>query len=294
MVFAGSGLTMWNEKISTNRYYTLPRKFLTGVTILGSGCIFLLSCLSIGWWKTKRLSAFKSAVNLFTDRVKSSRAKRNPLYDLYFPPGCTVGSNVQKALLFYPELLVDHTAYAPIISKMTDAGILVVVANLEPLRTPTRFTGVSKKEAENILFEVGTLLGIQIEEWIIGGHGQGAVSASELVGVIPTISRFFIWGSMQCRNLSKSNFSVLVVNATNDNIARMLQTEESFKKKLPSKTTYYAIQGGNHSGFGHYGPQLFPTKENDRSITIDEQQKQCVEQTLDFILQHEQSVKKED
>jgi len=45
------------------------------------------------------------------------------------------------------------------------------------------------------------------------------------------------------------------------------------------------IVGGNHAGFGHYGPQLFPRRDLERTISLDEQQAKIVKWTTDFILE---------
>ena len=36
----------------------------------------------------------------------------------------------------------------------------------------------------------------------------------------------------------------------------------------------YMIEGGNHCGFAHYGPQSWPAKDAPRDITLEEQQAQ--------------------
>ena len=64
---------------------------------------------------------------------------------MYCPLDCAIGSHVSKAILFYSGTFVDHTTYS-IMSKLSDKRILFV----------------------------GRFLGIQVDEWILGGHGFGA------------------------------------------------------------------------------------------------------------------------
>jgi hypothetical protein len=63
-------------------------------------------------------------------------------------------------------------------------------------------------------------------------------------------------------DLSEWTGPVLSLSASED---RVVDTEnfESGKERLPSATVYFDIDGGNHSGFGSYGPQ-----EDDGEATI--------------------------
>ena len=42
--------------------------------------------------------------------------------------------------------------------------------------------------------------------------------------------------------------------------------------RCPPCTETFVIEGGNHAGFGHYGPQTFPFNDGDRTIPLEEQQ----------------------
>ena len=68
--------------------------------------------------RTKRLKAFPSAVNEFTDRVNTGRAKRNLGYEVFFPSNVSIGDSIDKAFIFYPEILVDHMAYSKVLGSL--------------------------------------------------------------------------------------------------------------------------------------------------------------------------------
>jgi len=55
-------------------------------------------------------------------------------------------------------------------------------------------------------------------------------------------------------NLLDQTIDVLSITATEDKILNWGKYESS-KNNLPSDTVYNSIEGGNHSGFGNYGPQ---------------------------------------
>ena len=73
-------------------------------------------------------------MNTLTECVKNGQATRNHGYDIYLPPSCTIGSQVWKSILFYPRALADHTAYAVMMSNLSDQGILVIVPSFERIR----------------------------------------------------------------------------------------------------------------------------------------------------------------
>eukprot|EP00554_Chaetoceros_debilis_P010938 CAMPEP_0194108532 /NCGR_PEP_ID=MMETSP0150-20130528/8202_1 /TAXON_ID=122233 /ORGANISM="Chaetoceros debilis, Strain MM31A-1" /LENGTH=463 /DNA_ID=CAMNT_0038797251 /DNA_START=283 /DNA_END=1674 /DNA_ORIENTATION=+ len=293
--------------------------------------ITTLSLLSLKWFKDGRQQAFNSAAKSFHDRVQIGRAKRNPLYDLYFPPNTSVGvgSHVDKAAIFYPDILVDKTAYATVMGKLSDAGILVIVVNADPLRMPPR-TIIGKADVSAVVkigFEITNMLGIQVNEWITMGHGDGAATAlavtqaAALEKSSSRSSRCVLWAPTLFRNISKvskstsSEMSIMTICASNDPICEGLhhlahklhvsvppsqiidedrghRNQNHNEKNL--QTHIHNIIGGNHSGFAHYGLAVFPRKDGQRTITLDDQQKECLEKSLDFILDRKAATGKKD
>ncbi len=63
------------------------------------------------------------------------------------------------------------------------------------------------------------------------------------------------------------------VYGSEDGVLNFDKLEEN-KKYAPAESYYYVIQGGNHAGFGNYGPQH---GDSDAEVTKEEQQKQTVE-----------------
>ena len=49
-------------------------------------------------------------------------------------------------------------------------------------------------------------------------------------------------------------------------------------------THHVTIEGGNHAGCAHYGPQMFPLPDGIRTITLEQQQRMMAEATVDFLL----------
>ena len=49
------------------------------------------------------------------------------------------------------------------------------------------------------------------------------------------------------------------------------------------RSEFVVIRGGNHCGCAHYGPQTWPAGDGDRTITLDEQQRILVNNTVAFL-----------
>mmetsp|Transcript_27325 Transcript_27325/g.41833 ORF Transcript_27325/g.41833 Transcript_27325/m.41833 type:complete len:150 (-) Transcript_27325:401-850(-) len=149
------------------------------------------------------------------------------------------------------------------------------------------------------------MLGIQVGEWVLGGHSMGGHCASDLIvsSLIQKtnkVKKLVQWGSWWSIDLhDKNDLSALVVNGSHDALIRSMCSEAFFKTLVPPKTTFVNIQGANHAGFGSYGPQTFPKRDGERTISLDEQHTQVVDATSAFILGSAHSVttissKKED
>ena len=88
-------------------------------------------------------------------------------------------------------------------------------------------------------------------------------------------------------NLHDATVDALVIVGSEDVFYQQLSEEDrnAFFSKLPkTRTTFLEIEGGNHSGFAHYGPQTFPLRDGKRSITLDEQQDNVVAATITFLV----------
>lgn len=264
-----------------------------------SAIILLSSCLSIQWFQVHRQDAFKSAKNSFQDRVNHARAKRNVLYDLYFPPKISVKSDVSKAIIFFPDILVDKTAYSFVLGKISDCGILVAAVNLDPMRLSGVIT--NKTSPSNIVsqigFEIHQLLGIKVEELILMSHGEGACAVSHAMKVLSAknTSRRFLPHPTRCifcsptsfmYDLTNLNISALVIRAVESSKATCDGChDEWIHRRIPRKRVRICnVVGGSHSGFGHYGPATFRKDNLTRIKSLDDQQNEVRDIIVDFIL----------
>lgn len=81
---------------------------------------------------------------------------------------------------------------------------------------------------------------------------------------------------MSYLNLSSE---VLSIYAENDGLTTINEIDES-KENLPTEAVFKEIEGGNHAQFGVYGEQK---GDNDPKISWEEQQKEMINITLEFL-----------
>ncbi|KAG7349653.1 alpha/beta fold family hydrolase [Nitzschia inconspicua] len=242
-------------------------------------------------FQRRRLAAFSPAVDDFTQRCLAGRSKRNLGYEVFFPPNVSIGDTVDHVIVFYPGMLVDHLAYAAVLGKLSDQGILVLLVSAEPTRMANQVATLD--HLKRLRHEITTLMGITAKEWIIGGHCLGGMAAAGLMQQrkFPTdISRLVQWAvpGEPC-NLRKSNSvqAALRISASKDEIVKPLEINDAhIRSKFPPTCILQIerIVGGNHAGFGHYGPQNFPWKDGERQgINLEQQQTKVVQWTARFI-----------
>mmetsp|Transcript_26664 Transcript_26664/g.63954 ORF Transcript_26664/g.63954 Transcript_26664/m.63954 type:complete len:646 (+) Transcript_26664:175-2112(+) len=312
-------------------YYNL---LALGVLVMSAGIPYFLLRLFASKVASmlldNRQDAFKSARNMLADRIAIGRAKRLKRCDVYYPPVVEGGGGggprrAKAGLIFYPGALVDRTAYAPIASRLSEMGVLVAVANLEPWRLITSTKNYPIREEVMHILSDSVLLSDQgtwtVDEWSIGGHSLGGHVAIAAVSneMSSTVKKVVLWGvscypdqtNYPCRRTLRElgDVGVLVINGTNDDIRlstkvtgmRADRAAARFEGKLPplsplssddavasgdsgGRTLHVMIEGGNHSGCAHYGPQTFPVMDGVRTITLEQQQRRTAEATADFLL----------
>eukprot|EP01082_Thalassiosira_pseudonana_P014744 g13250.t1 g13250 contig8:256192-257746(+) len=239
-------------------YYNL---LAVGVVVLTAGIPYYL--LSQMAWSiarnlvNNRLDAFKSARNLLIQRIGTGRATRLKSCDVYYPTVDDDEKVAKRGLVFYPGALVDRTAYATIACKLSDAGILVAVANLEPYRLVMNLQSYNCKERVMRVISDALFLGDsggvwQVEEWALGGHSMGGHVAIAAVAneMSSTVKKVVLWGvasypdpsTFPCRALREvSGVNVLVVNGSNDEITKSTKFGKDkvavFEAKMPPRGT---------------------------------------------------------
>jgi hypothetical protein len=179
-------------------------------------------------------------------------------------------------LIFYPGGLVEPTAYAPILHRIAEQGVLVVIIPM-PLNLAILNTG-----AANAIIDYYPY----ISTWILAGHSLGGASAAIFAENNPSkIAAIALWDSYPPDSADLSDNPIAAVSifgTTND-----FPNTDNFDDKrhlLPANTIFVGIEGASHAQFGDYGPQ-----EGDvvASISLAEQHDKVSEIMLDFIMHHQ-------
>ena len=232
-----------------------------------------------------RQPPFKSAQNLLIDQIMQGRAKRTSKYDIFLPPAT---EKVKHGMIFFPGALVSHTAYAPFAFQLSEQGILVVVMSLEPERFLDNVE-IGKRRVLNAMYDVLSNHEVIVAEWVLGGHSAGGLLAVELAAEMKPGIRNLVLSGVSLRFLGPlrggSETNILLINGSKDLIIQEKGKKDrtDLLKEIKGTTKCVIIQGGNHSGIAHYGPQIYPKPDGIRSITMDEQQQQTVRTIVEFL-----------
>ena len=122
----------------------------------------------------------------------------------------------------------------------------------------------------------------EITRWAIGGHSLGGAMSAKYVYDHPeAVEGLGFWAAYPATNNSLADRTVKVasISASNDGLATPDKIEAS-RPYLPPSTEWLQIQGGNHAGFGYYGPQ---TGDGQATITREEQQAETVAATVQML-----------
>jgi pimeloyl-ACP methyl ester carboxylesterase len=170
-------------------------------------------------------------------------------------------------LVFIPGAKVDPLAYAATLVGVVEEGATVVITkptlNLAffDLRPLSDFTGLAP----------------EVDDWSVGGHSLGGVRACQLAEGAEGLVLF----AGYCANdLSESGLDALSLSGSKDGLSTPEEIDES-AHLLPADTVFVVIEGGNHAGFGAYGPQA---GDNEATITDAEIQSQITAALGPFLL----------
>jgi dienelactone hydrolase len=176
-------------------------------------------------------------------------------------------------IVIYPGARVKNTAYSYYAQGLAREGYTVIVPKM-PFNIAFFNSGRAEMYVERFP---------KVHEWFIGGHSLGGVAAS-MYADKHTVRGLILLASYPAKtnDLSKKGFDVLSVFAENDQLTTRDKINAA-KPLLPSDTTYFQIDGGNHAQFGMYGQQK---GDGQATISALEQQDTLIATTLRWLKQH--------
>lgn len=208
----------------------------------------------LGWTRTARYPAFDGAVTL----AAAAEVERG--WYVFSPEADPIAG-----FIFYPGGLVDPAAYAPLMQRLADAGVLAVIVPM-----PLDLAVFNSSAAADVIDAYPS-----IDRWIIGGHSLGGAMAAEFASANPDAVDGLVFLASypaQSTDLSALDIRALSVYGTEDGVAGDVFTDSL--ERLPADTESLVLDGGNHAQFGDYGPQ-----KGDGAATMsrEEQQRRTAE-----------------
>lgn len=194
---------------------------------------------------------------IITDsKIKITRLKSG---NIEFAP-----EEIKAGLIFYPGGNVEYTAYAPLLEKIAEKGILCVLVKM-----PFNLAVFDVNAGEGIAQEYP-----DIDKWYIVGHSLGGAMAgtyasshhNELDGLI-------LLAGYSSTDISGLDIDALSIYGSDDGVMNR-ENYDKYKTNLPDDFTEIVIDGGCHSYFGDYSmqkgdgnPQI--TRQEQMSLTAE-------------------------
>jgi len=227
------------------------RKAVKITAVVLVACIVLAAIGFYGWTRLSRYPAYEDAATL-AETVRTTEG-----WYVFEPEGEPLAG-----LIFYPGGLVDPAAYAPLMQRLSDGGVLAVIV---PMPLDLAVFGINR--ADKVISAYP-----DIEKWAIGGHSLGGAMACEYVSGHPgVLDGLILLASYpaESTDLSATDIDVASIYGTEDGVSG--DVFEDSLVRLPADTTLVEIDGGNHAQFGDYGPQ-----KGDGTASIDRDQQQLL------------------
>lgn len=177
-----------------------------------------------------------------------------------------IPKNYEDCIIFYQGAKVDELSYAPLMMELAKNGVLGVIVKM-----PFNFAIFGKNKANAYVEEYKNL------DIYMMGHSLGGAMACDFASKCEEIDGVILLASYSTKDISY--LKTLSIYGENDLVLNK-DNYNKYKSNLPSDFTEIIIEGGNHAGFGYYGPQ-----KNDGNLEIKKeiQINITVEHILNFI-----------
>ena len=146
-----------------------------------------------------------------------------------------------SGVIFYPGGKVEALAYIPLMEQLAQEGVLSV---LMPM--PFNLAVLAKNAAEGIPEQLP-----EVEHWYMAGHSLGGSMAASFASENTAWVEGLIL--LAAYSTDPVDVPVLSIYGSEDGVLNM-EKYEQYRPNL-SDLTEVVLEGGNHAGFGFYGPQ---------------------------------------
>lgn len=170
-------------------------------------------------------------------------------------------SSSDIGLVFYPGGKVEHTAYIPLLQKLSKKGVNCILVKM-----PYNLAVFNPNA-----FEKAVGLMPEVKNWYIGGHSLGGAMASSFAAGHPRdVKGLVLLGAYIYGNVPEEK--AVTIYGSEDKVLD--------RAKINYSKNIHIIEGGNHASFGAYGEQAGDGKA---AITPDQQQEKTAYIIMEFI-----------
>lgn len=235
------------------------RKIKKGLLILLA--VMLAVSMAFGVYAGQYYHADLEAIQDQSLQVEYERMERLEDGSLVFYP-----AQYQSAVIFYPGGRVEALAYIPLMEHLAQEGVLAV---LMPM--PFNLAVLAKDAAAGIPEQFP-----EVESWYMAGHSLGGSMAASFAGE----NTAWVDGLILLAAYSTDpvDVPVLSICGSEDGVLNM-DKYDKYRSNL-AELTEVVLEGGNHAGFGFYGPQ---EGDGAASITNLEQISRTAVQIAEFV-----------
>jgi len=227
------------------------------------GVIAVLLLCSVCWWYVSDYYHADDAAVAAMSSATDITVKQDGNTVVFIPDEAKTGC------IFYPGGKVEHTAYAPLMRRLADKGVLCVLVEM-----PLNLAVLDMNAADRI-----PEMYPQIDSWYIGGHSLGgSMAASYAAKNDSAYDGLVLLASYSTADLSSAGMNVISIYGSEDGVLNMEKYLEN-KANLPTAFEEHIIDGGCHAGFGSYGLQ---DGDGVPTITGDAQIEETVRLLTDF------------
>lgn len=235
------------------------RKIKKGLLILLA--VMLAVSMAFGVYAGQYYHADLEAIQDQSLQVEYERMERLEDGSLVFYP-----AEYDSAVIFYPGGKVEALAYIPLMEHLAQEGVLAV---LMPM--PFNLAVLAKDAAAGIPEQFP-----EVESWYMAGHSLGGSMAASFAGE----NTAWVDGLILLAAYSTDpvDVPVLSICGSEDGVLNM-DKYDKYRSNL-AELTEVVLEGGNHAGFGFYGPQ---EGDGAASITNLEQISRTAVQIAEFV-----------
>lgn len=225
--------------------------------------LVLVLAMAFGIYVNDYYHATHAANNILTAEQKKA-AKDDQL--LVFKPE----GQIKAGFIFYPGGKVEYKAYAPLLKKLANQGILCICPHM-----PFNLAVFASDKAEGIQKEYP-----EVTKWYIGGHSLGGVMASQYAYKHQKdFDGMIFLASYPTHSFKNSSLKAITLYGSQDHVLNK-ESYQKNKKNFPKQTKEVIIEGGNHGQFANYGKQ---SGDGKAAITSLQQQEETVEAIMQWM-----------